>query len=146
VPGVGPHSLWHARRVKRRWTLLFYSALGCQIGLSWLAKSLDISLGSFMGVSLIGMVGATVMGFVAMIRNIREKWPAAVVLTCAGPMVLDAIQWIDDLPYILRYFGPSFGLMTAGALATAATAIFILVKPTPAPPPGTTVAPARVVD
>jgi hypothetical protein len=132
--------------VKRRWTLLFYSALGCLIGLSWLAKSLEISLGSFMGVSLLGMLGATVMAFVAMIRDIREKWPAAVVLTCAGPMVLDSLKWIDDLPFILRYFGPSFGLMTAGALATAATAVFVLVSQPPKPPPGPTVAPARVVD
>ena len=130
--------------MKRRWTVLFYAALACLVGLSWLAKSLDISLASFMGVSLVGMLGATAMAFIAMIRDIREKWPAAVVLTCAGPMVLDSLKWIDDLPFIVRYFGMSFGLMTAGALATAATAIIILVREAPRPPP--TVAPARVVD
>ena len=144
--GVGPRSLWHARPVKRRWTVLFYSALASLVGLSWLAKSLDISITSFVGVAVLGMLAATGTAFAAMIRNIREKWPAAVVLTCSGPMVLDAIQWIDDLPYIVRYFGPSFGLMTAGALATAVTAIYILVSQPPRPPPGPTVAPARVVD
>ena len=132
--------------MKRRWTVLFYATLASLVGISWLAKSLGISLGSFMGFSLLGMIAACVMAGVALMKNIPEKWPAAVVLACAAPMVMDTVGSIDNLTFILRYFGASFGLMVAGALATAAASIYILAAPLPRPPPGPQVAPARVVD
>jgi hypothetical protein len=132
--------------VKRRWSILFWCALASLIGMSWLANSLGISLGSFMGVSLIGMVLATVMAFGAMVRNISDKWPAAIVLVCAGPMILDAFRMIGQLSAIVRFFGPSFAVVMAGALATGGTSILILALPLPAPPPQPRVAPARVVD
>ncbi|HUS33004.1 MAG TPA: hypothetical protein VMZ53_31090 [Kofleriaceae bacterium] len=131
--------------MKRRWTVLFYCALGSLIGMSWLAKSLDISLGSFWGVSLMGMIAASGVAFFAMWRNVPDKWPAAIVLTCAGPMILDVLRTIRELPMILRFFGPSIALVVIGAVATAGVSIAILVMqpPRPAAPP---VAPARVVD
>ena len=132
--------------MKRRWTVLFYCALAALIGISWLAKSLHISLGSFMGLSLIGMIVATAMAGFAMLRNQQDKAPAAIVLACAAPMIMDTVGWLDDLSFIFSYFGAPFALMTAGVLATAATSIFILVTPLPRPPPGPQVAPARVVD
>lgn len=126
--------------------ILFYCALAALIGISWLAKNLGVSLGSFMGFSLLGMIAACVMAGVAMVRNIPEKWPAAVVLACAAPMTMDTVGFLDNLGFIFQYFGASFALMVAGALATAGTSIFILLTEAPRPPAGPQVAPARLVD
>ena len=132
--------------MKLRWTLLFYSTLAALIGMSWIAHTLDISLLSLMTMSLLGMLLGCVTAFLAMIRNIQDKAPAAVVLICAGPMALDVLKWIGDLAVFVRYVGPSILLVAGGAIGTAVVACSILVMKPPTPPREPPVAPARVVD
>jgi len=112
--------------MKRRWSILFYCALASLIGVSWVARSLGISLVSFVSLSLVGMIAATITAFLALVRDIRDKWPAAIVLVCASPMILDSLQWVRDLPTMVSYFGPSIAVMLLGAIATAAASIIIL--------------------
>jgi hypothetical protein len=116
------------------------------VGLSWLARSFGISLTALVGISLIGMVAASAVAFFAMIKDIRQKWPAAVVLVCAGPMALDVLRSLPDVVVAIRYLGISFGVSVAGTIATVGMAISIVAKPIPDPPPSPPVAPARVVD
>ena len=132
--------------MKRRWTILFYCSLASLVGISWVARSFNLPLGSLLNFALVGMIAATAMAFFAMIRNIHDKWPAAVVLICAGPMVLDAMQVLGDLLFIIRAFGGSVVLVVVGAVATAATSTWILMAQPPRPAPEPQVAPARVVD
>lgn len=132
--------------MKLRWTVLFYSTLAALIGMSWIAHTLDISLFSLMTASLLGMLAACVVAFFAMVKNIPEKWPAAIVLVCASPMALDVLKWIGNLAVFVRYVGPSILLVAGGAIGTAVVSISILALKPPAPPREPPVAPARVVD
>lgn len=132
--------------MKVRWTILFYSTLAALIGVSWLAHNFHISLISLVSASILGMLVGCGVAFYAMVKNVPEKWPAAIVLVCASPMALDTLQWIDDMPLLFRLVGFSIVLMGLGAVATAATAVAILALKPPAPPREPPVAPARVVD
>lgn len=132
--------------MKLRWTILFYSTLAALIGMSWIAHSLNISLLSLITMSLLGMLLGCGVAFFAMIRDVHDKWPAAIILICAGPMALDVLKWIGDLAVFVRYVGPSILLVAGGAVGTAVASVSILVLKPPTPPRQPPVAPARVVD
>jgi len=131
--------------MKRRWSVLFWSALAALIGLSWLAKSFGV-LVTELGVSLFGMVAATAIAFLAMVKGFRQKWPAATVLVCAAPMALQVFRLLPDIALIIRYFGPPFAVIILGTIATVASAVAILTMLPPKPPQPPPVAPARVVE
>jgi hypothetical protein len=91
------------------------------------------------------MIIATAVAFFAMIRDVRQKWPAAVALICAGPMALDMLGTLPHTVAILRVIGLPFFLMSVGTIATVIRAVVILARPVPNPPLPPPVAPARVV-
>lgn len=132
--------------MKRRWSVLFWSALASLIGLSWFASSFGVGITALISASLVGMVAATVIAFYAMVREIRAKWPAAVVLACAGPMAINVLQSLPDLAMLIKIIGMSFALIAFGTIATVAASVRILTRPLPQPPPPPPVAPARVVE
>ena len=133
-------------RVKRRWSLLFWLSLTTLIGVSWLASTFGMDMMSLLTVGMIGAVAAAIVAFFAMIRNVQQKWPAAVVLICAGPFGLDTIRALTDIAMLVNVIGVSILLVVLGNLGTIAYAIVVLASRPPAPPPAPPVAPARVVD
>jgi hypothetical protein len=132
----------------KRWSILFWSALSSLVGMSWLARSFGVPLSALVSAALLGMIGACTVAFFAMIRKVPYKWPAAVALVLAGPMALEFIRTLPQIPDILHYFGFSFPflLVLAGTAVTVVSAIVILAAQPPTPPPPPQVPSARVVD
>lgn len=131
--------------MKPRWTVLFYSSLATLIGVAWLTRSFGLGYSFWLNVGLVGMILATGCAFYALIRGVRQKWPAAAVLILAAPMGIDMMKSLRYVPEMIRWVGLSPVLMVLGTLSTLVTAIAILAMKTP-PIPHDPVAPARVVD
>jgi len=131
--------------VKPRWTTLFYCALSALVGVAWLAQKFEMSLLSWLNVQLVGMIGASIVAFFAMIRNVDQKWPAAVALVCAAPMGIATLQFLPNLGGLLQFIGGAGLLFIGGAIATIAVAIGILAMPAP-PRREDPLARARVVE
>ncbi|HSD87973.1 MAG TPA: hypothetical protein VLB44_10685 [Kofleriaceae bacterium] len=132
--------------MKRRWSVLFWSSLASLIGLSWLASSFGIGLSTLISGALVGMVIATALAFIAMVKDLDRKWPAAVALICAGPMAIEVLKAVPDVAMIIRFLGAPFALIMLGTIATVASAVAILTMAPPKPPEPPPVAPARVID
>src|SRR5262245_26155414 len=112
-------------------------ALATLIGVAWLIQRWDLLLASWINIQLLGMIAATGVAFGAMVKDVRARWPAAVVLVCAAPMSQALLKPLLDLPGIIRYVGLPGLLMILGSIATMGVACFILiakVPPIPADP------------
>jgi hypothetical protein len=120
--------------MRGRWTLLFYMAIAALVGVAWLARSFGGSLTSWINLQMLGMIAASVIAFVAMIRNVRERWPAAVALICAAPMAEMLSRALLDVPWLIGYLGLPGILMIGGSVATIAVAIYILIAKVPPKP------------
>jgi hypothetical protein len=120
--------------VRGRWTLLFYMAVATLVGVAWLARRFDSSLASWINIQMLGMIAASGIAFVAMIRNIRERWPAAVALICAAPMAEMLSRALLDVPWLIQYLGLPGVLMIGGSVATIGVALFILIAKVPPKP------------
>jgi hypothetical protein len=132
--------------IKRLWVPLCWVSLATLVGVAWFAVRWGVSLSSLLDVGMVGMAGACVLAFHAMIRRVRAKWPAALALACAGPMTLHAIDAIAYLPTLVRYLGLPIVLVYGGTFATVLVSIKILARPLPVPPQAEPVPVARVVD
>jgi hypothetical protein len=132
--------------MKRRWAVLFWCALATLAGLSWLAARFGLHLTSMMNIGFVGMIAACIVAFFAMHKDVRAKWPAGVALACAAPMTIDAVQILPHIPEFIGFIGFPGILLFGGTLATAATALVILVLQLPPPPKDDPVPSARVVD
>jgi hypothetical protein len=120
--------------MRGRWTLLFYMAIATLVGVAWLARVFGASLASWINLQLAGMIAASIVAFVAMIRNIRERWPAAIALVCAAPMGEMLARAVLDLPWLITYLGLPGVLLIGGSAATIGVAIFILIAKVPPKP------------
>jgi hypothetical protein len=132
--------------VKRRWAILFWTSLSALIGMSWMVAQFGGSLWSTLNFSLVGLICASAIAFVAMQRSTQAKWPAGIALACTAPMALQLLQIGRYVRVLVDYYGTSAILLLGGTAATAAVAIWILVTPLVAPPRSPPIAPARVVD
>src|SRR5687768_15183140 len=130
--------------MKARWSVLFWTALACLAGMSWVATTFGMHLTELMNVGLVGMIIAAGVAFYAMVKAMPQKWPAIAVLVCAAPFALDAARALPQIFFFIEY--PSIILAIVGNLATVIVAIAILVMQVPEPPPPPPIAPARVVD
>ena len=132
--------------MKPRWTVLFWCVLATLIGFAWLAARFGLNLTSLMNVGLFGMIAGSILSFIAMTKAMRVKWPAAITLACAGPMALDVLRSLPDLPMFISYIGIPGVLVFGGTIATVTVAVVILAMPIPHPPKDDPVPAARVVD
>lgn len=120
--------------MRTRWRLLFWCSLGALIGVAWLAKDFHMSLRSWANLQLIGMIAACGFAFGAMVKDTRERWPAAAALVCAAPMGQQWYRVFFVLPDVLRFLGLPGLMMIAGSVGTLGVALYILaVRPPPAP-------------
>jgi hypothetical protein len=132
--------------MKRRWAILFWTSLSALIGMSWMVAQFGATLWSTLNFSLVGLICASAIAFIAMQCSTQVKWPAGVALACTAPMALQLLQIGRYVRVLVDYYGTSAILLLGGTAATAAVAIWILVTPLVAPPRSPPIAPARVVD
>jgi len=124
-----------------RWRALFGSALFALCGVAWLARSLDMSLATWISAQLLGMIAACGFAFGGVVTGTRKRWPAAAALVCASPMG-QVLSHFSMLPGLIRMVGVPGVVWIVGCLATIAVAIVILVLPPP-PIPFDPIPPAR---
>ena len=120
--------------MRTRWRLLFWCSLGTLIGVAWLAKSFQMSLWSWMNLQLLGMIVASGFAFGAMVKDVRDRWPAAAALVCAAPMGQALYRAFFVLPSLVQITGVPGLVMIAGSAGTIGVAIYILAVRPPPPP------------
>lgn len=131
--------------MKGRYAVIVWSALVSLIGMSWLATRAGTSTFDLVGITMIGEVVALVVAFLAMIRGLRTKMSAFVVLLCTAPLLYQAVLIIEMWGALYPYYGLPLLLMVVGGVLTFAASLFVLIAPVPPLPAPPVVAPARVV-
>ena len=131
--------------MRRRWEWLIASSIVTLVGMAWTAARLDMSIQIWGGVKLGGMVICAGLAIWAAIARFPRKWPAAVALVCAAPLLLDIVRLLPSVAFMLRWFGLAGVMMLLGAIAVGTVSIVILGAKPP-PPAVDRIARARVVD
>ena len=131
--------------MKRRWACLFWPGLSTLIGVAWLLHRLQSDLATWWHISLVAMIAGTVVAFMAMVNSYPHKWPAAIVLICVGPLLLELVPAYKVWFEMVVLHPPSL-LVLLGPAVTAVAALGILIAKPPEPPPEDPVPRAAVVD
>lgn len=118
-------------RVQILWSLLAASAALAWLGTVRVLDGFSAGASAWATPPVLGLALAALIAGLALIGGSHRRWPAAIVLLCAAPM-LQPMLGAGSLG--LARMGGALPLLVVGAIGTAVTALVILLTK-PSPPP-----------
>jgi len=117
-----------------RYKWLAIAAVVALAGIFWIALEHGLEVLRFLALQTCGCLVAATIGFAAYGGRVRSRWPGAIALICAAPL-LQLVITGRTVWEIVRRGDVSEWLVLLGSLGLVAAALFTLfVKPPPPEP------------